>query len=73
MSYKPWILSAMEENGFMTTSEGLVSRVADHLSNSPNDVINTDEFRDACISCNVDPDSFSERDLERLQEKLNRL
>lgn len=73
MSYKPWMLGAMEEAGYMTTNEGLINRVANALSESPNDVINTDEFRKVCISCNVDPDSFTERDFEALQKKLNRI
>lgn len=70
MELKPWMLAAMEEKGYMTTNEGLISRVANYLSGSPNDIIETDEFRNACISCNVDPNSFSEEDLERLQSKL---
>ena len=70
MELKPWMLAAMEEKGYMTTNEGLINRVANYLSESPNDIIETDEFRDACISCNVDPDSFSEEDLKKLQSKL---
>lgn len=73
MSYKPWMLAAMEEAGYMTTNEGLINRVANYLSHSPNDVIETDEFREACVSCNVDPDSFTQSDLDRLQRKLNKL
>lgn len=68
--FEPWMLAAMEEEGYMDTSEGLINRVAKKLSQSPNDVIDTAEFRDACFSCGVDPDSFTQRDLETLQEKL---
>lgn len=73
MSFKPWMLAAMEEAGYMTTNEGLINRVANYLSDSPNDVINTGEFREACFSCNVDPDSFTQNDLDKLQKKLNQL
>lgn len=72
MSYKPWMLAAMEDEGYMTTSAGCINRVAKYLSKSPNDTINTTEFRQACIACNVDPDSFTQRDLDDLQEKLNK-
>ena len=72
MSYKPWMLAAMEEEGYMSTSTGCINRVAKYLSNSPNDTIDTAEFRRACIACNVDPDSFTQRDLDDLQEKLNK-
>ena len=68
--FEPWIFSAIEEDGCMDTSEGLINKVSKYLANSPNDVINTAEFRNVCIACNVDPDSFSQSDLERLQRKL---
>ena len=70
MGYKAKHLAAMEERGYMDTSESLVNRVAQHLAKSPNDKIDTDEFRRACIACNVDPDSFTQEDLEKLQRKL---
>lgn len=71
--FKAWQLAAMEDAGYMDTSEGCINRVARYLANSPNDTINTEEFRRACYACNVDPDSFTQSDLEKLQEKLNRL
>ena len=72
MAYEPWHLAAMEEQGYMTTSRGLICRVARYLAQSPNDVIDTAEFRRACIACGVDPDSFTQSDLEELQRELNR-
>ena len=71
--FEAWILAAMEEAGYTDTNEGLISRVANHLAESSSDVIDTTEFRSVCYKCNVDPDSFSQSDLDRLQEKLNRL
>ncbi len=71
MSFKPWHLAAMEERGYMDTNESLINRVAYYLAKSPNDTIDMLEFRSACIACNVDPDSFTQEDLEKLQRKLN--
>ena len=73
MAFEPWMLAAMEEEGYMDTSEGCINRVAKYLSKSPNDTIDEEEFRSACISCRVDPDSFTQSDLDALQRKLNRL
>lgn len=73
MPFQPWKLAAMEERGYMDTNDSLITRVALYLANSPNDVIDTAEFRQACIASNVDPDSFSQRDLQSLQRKLNRI
>ena len=58
MAYQPWILGAKEEAGYGDTNEALINRVARQLSQSPDDVIDTEEFRSACISCGVDPDLF---------------
>ena len=73
MSYKAWHLAAMEEYGFADTNEGLINRVTRYLAKSPNDTIDTAEFRSACIACNVDPDSFTQSDLDKLQRKLRQL
>ena len=72
MCFEPWMLAAMEEEGYMDTSEGCINRVAKYLAKSPNDTINTAEFRRACYACDVDPDSFTQSDLEKLQRKLNK-
>ena len=37
------------------------------------DEIDTEEFRDACYAAGVDPDSFTQSDLDELQRKLNEL
>lgn len=73
MGYKPWHLAAMEEHGHTTTNAGLINRVAYYLAKSPNDTIDTEEFRRACYACNVDPDSFTQSDLDKLQRKLNQI
>ena len=73
MTFKPWHLAAMEDYGYTDTNTGLINRVARQLAKSPNDTIGSDEFRSACIACNVDPDSFTDSDLEQLQKKLNEI
>ena len=70
MAFKPWMLAAMEEAGYMDTNEGLISRVANELNRSSGNVIDTAQFRSACVSVGVDPDSFTQSDLDRLQQKL---
>lgn len=73
MAFDAWHLAAMEEYGYTTTNTGLINRVARCLAHSPNDTIDTEEFRRACYACNVDPDSFTQKDLEQLQRKLNQI
>ena len=71
--FKDWQLAMMEDYGLMDTNTGLINRVARTLAQSPNDTIDTAEFRSACISCGVDPDSFTQRYLDQLQRKLNEI
>ncbi len=71
--FKPWMLAAMEEEGYIDTSDGCINRVAKYLANSPNDTIDTSEFRSACYACNVAPDSFTQSDLDKLKRKIKKL
>lgn len=71
--FEDWMLAAMEDEGYTDTPNGLINRVAKQLAASPDDTIETDEFRSICISCGVDPDSFTKSDLDNLQRKLNQL
>ena len=71
--FKDWQLAMMEDYGLMDTNTGLINRVARQLSNSPNDTIDSAEFRSACLACGVDPDSFTQKDLDQLQRKLNEI
>lgn len=73
MAFESWQLAMMEEYGQTDTSDGLINRVARRLANSPNDTIDTAEFRAACIEVGVDPDSFTQSDLDKLQRKLNEI
>ena len=71
--FKDWQLAMMEDYGLMDTNTGLINRVARDLAKSPNDTIDTAEFRSSCYRCGVDPDSFTQSDLEQLQRKLNEI
>ena len=64
-------LGFLESEGYMDTNEGRISRVARILGKSPNEVIDTEEFRNACAAAGVDPNSFTQKDLDNLQNKLN--
>lgn len=73
MAFKPWHLAALEDYGYMDTSHGLNMRVARYLAKNGSDDIGDEEFRNACIACNVDPDSITSSDLNDIQNKLNEL
>lgn len=66
----PGFLACMESEGVGDTSEALISRVAQILNDGQNDVIDAVEFRSACLTAGVDPDSFTQADLDALQRML---
>lgn len=72
MAYKPWQLAAMEEFGYMDTNYGLIHRVAQYLSQISGDITGEEPFREACIACGVESDSFTQEDFAQLQRILNR-
>ena len=69
--FEPCMLAAMEEAGIMDTKEGHINRVSNYLKNNATGDVSYSEFRSACIACNVNPASFDQQDLDRLQHKLN--
>ena len=71
MGYKPWHLAAMEERGKGNTSTALINKVANYLAKYGSDNIGSSGFIRACYACNVDPYSFTQSDLDKLQRKLN--
>lgn len=71
MHFEPWMLAAMEDEGYMDTSHGLNMRVAKYLAKYGSDVIDEDELRDACLACGVDPDSITQSDFTDIQSKLD--
>ena len=73
MEFKDWHLAVLEDYGYGDTNTALINRVARHLSKSESDVIDNDEFIEACNSCGVDPHSFTQKDLDELQSKLNQI
>lgn len=73
MAFEPWMLAAMEDDGYMDTSHGLNMKVAKYLAKNGSAKIDTDEFRAACAACGVNPDLITQRDLDDIQNKLNKL
>ncbi len=73
MDFNPMILSILEEEGCTDTSDGCINRVAKYLTENGSETIDTEEFRNACYVCDVDPDSFTQSDLIKLENKLNNL
>ena len=70
MPFEPWMLGAIDEAGYNGIREEHLRKVAGVLRQSPNDVIDTAEFRSVCRRCGISPDQFTQRDLDALQQML---
>lgn len=73
MRFEAWMFAAMEERGYMDTNTSIINRVAYYLAELPGDEISLEQFRNACIECDVNPDSFSKDDFLILQAKLDEI
>lgn len=71
MSFEPWQLALIDEAGYNGIHREHLERVAREIEKLPQDVIGTDEFRSACRRACVDPDNFTQSDLDALQDRLN--
>ena len=73
MRFEAWHFAAMEDMGLLDTSTSLINRVARYLLEQEETEIDERLFRRACDACGVDADSFTQSDLEQLQQTLDRL
>ena len=72
MSFEPWQLALIDEAGYNGIRDEHLERVAREIEKLPQDVIDTGAFRGACYRAGVDPDNFSQSDLDDLQDYLDR-
>ena len=70
MIYEPWMLSAMEENGYTDTEKGLNNRLVEALNELDEDEIDTETFIEICIEEGIDPDTVTEEDLDYIESRL---
>ena len=69
--FEPWQLSAMDDAGYNGIREEHIDRVAESLLATGLTEIDRCTFDYHCHKCDIDPNNFTQTDLERLQEKLN--
>lgn len=72
MAFEPWQLGLIDEAGYNGIRDEHLERVAREIEKIPQDVIDTDDFRADCRRACVDPENFTQSDLDELQEYLNR-
>lgn len=71
MFYEPWMLAAMDEAGYNGIREAHIEAVAAELLGTGLTEIDEATFRAACRRCAIDPDNFTQSDLDELEAMLN--
>ena len=69
--FEPWMLAMMDQAGAFGIREEHIDEVAQKILGMGISDVSRQDFDRACWKCNIDPNSFTQADLERLQEKLN--
>ncbi len=71
MAFAPWELAAIDQAGYNGIRDEYIDAVAENLLATGKTEIDRQTFDDSCYSLGINPDNFSQDDLNKLQEKLN--
>ena len=72
MTFQPWMLGAIDEAGYNGIRDEHIEKVADRLLATGQTEISRADFDDACRRCGIRSDLFTQDDLDRLQQRLNK-
>lgn len=71
MTYEPWMLAAIDQAGYNGIRSEHISAVAAELLHTGLTEIDRSTFEAACRRCGVDPDCFTQEDLNKLECVMN--
>ena len=69
--FEPWQLAAIDDAGYNGIRDEHIERVAESLLLTGLTEIDRSTFDYHCRKCGIDPDNFTQDDLNQLQKKLN--
>ena len=72
MSFQPWMLAAIDRAGYNGIRQAHIDAVAEEILNMGITEVSRQDFDAACRRCGVNGDNFTQSDLDRLQERLNK-
>lgn len=72
MPYEPWKLAAIDQAGFNGIHKEHIDAVAQQILRAGITEVSRQDFDAACRRCGIDSNNFTQTDLDRLQERLNR-
>lgn len=72
MPLEPWMLAAIDKAGYNGIRQEHIEAVAEQLLRTSLVEVSRQDFDAACRRCGIDSETFTQFDLDRLQERLNR-
>ena len=64
-------MAAMDEAGVFGIQDKHIDSVAEEILRLGITEVSRQDFDRACWNCHIDPNNFTQSDLDRLQERLN--
>ena len=71
MGFEPWMLAAMDDSGFNGITDEHIRRVAGELQKIGWADIDRQTFDRACYAVGIDPENFTQENLNELEDVLN--
>ena len=72
MSFQPWMLAAIDQAGYNGIRQEHINAVAEEILNTGLTEVSYQTFDAACRRCGIAAENFTQEDLDRLQQRLNR-
>ena len=72
MAFQPWMLAAIDRAGYNGIREEHINAVAEEILRTGISSVSRQDFDAVCRRCGVNSENFSQEDLDRLQDRLNR-
>jgi len=71
MPYEPWMLAALDKAGYNGITDSHIDAVASEILKTGITQVSRQDFESACYRCGVNPDNFTQDDLDELEDRLN--
>ena len=68
--FEPWQLAIIDEAGYNGIRDDHINKVAESLRSTGLTSIDRSTFESHCYKCGINPDNFSQADLDCLQDRL---
>lgn len=70
--FEPWQLGMLDETGYNGIRDEHIEKISESLRSKRLTDISRTAFETHCYKCGIDPNNFTQEDLDELQKQLNK-